>query len=64
MSKGHRAPKSYWHPLSLQQLAPHQLISVVNGILDGRHTLVSYTLRRTPDAISGPLGLLHHRHQA
>ena len=64
MSKGQRTPKSYWHPLSLQQLTPNQLISVVNGILTGRHTLVSYSLRRTPDAVYGPQGPINHRHQA
>jgi len=37
-------PKTIWHPLSLQQLAPSQFTLVVNRILSGRYSLVAETL--------------------
>jgi len=59
MSKGLRRSKTCWHPLSLQQLAPNQLVGVVNGILSGRLTLVSYMLHHPPDVATGPAGATH-----
>jgi hypothetical protein len=34
-------PKDYWHSLSLQQLCPERLVSVVNSVLAGRLNLTS-----------------------
>ena len=56
MSKGLRRSKTCWHPLSLQQLTPNQLVGVVNGILAGRLTLVSYMLHRPADFTTGAAG--------
>ena len=56
MSKGLRRSKTCWHPLSLQQLTPNQLVGVVNGILSGRLTLVSYMVHRPHDVTTGPAG--------
>ena len=39
-----RPRKDHWHSLSLQQLCPERLISVVNSVLAGRLNLVSSAL--------------------
>jgi hypothetical protein len=42
VSESRRAPnKMYWHPLSLQQLAPGHFSRVVNSILSERLMLIS-----------------------
>ncbi len=54
MSESLRPPKTCWHPLSLQQLATHRFVGVVNRILSGRNILVDYTLRRPRHTSAGP----------
>lgn len=54
MTEHLRNTKTCWHPLALQQLTPNRLTGVVNGILAGRLTLVSYVLKRPPDIVTGP----------
>lgn len=57
MSENLRPPKTCWHPLSLQQLATHRFVGVVNRILSGRNILVSYTLRRPHHTPPGPTAI-------
>ncbi len=40
-------PKSIWHPMSLQQMALGKFVSVVNRILEGKHSIVTGSLRGT-----------------
>ena len=47
MSQPVRAPKTCWHPLSLQQLTPNKFVGVVNNILSGRFSLLPGTLQGT-----------------
>ena len=45
MARVVRSPKTVWHPLSLQQLAPKQFVFVVNGILSGQYSLLTESLQ-------------------
>jgi hypothetical protein len=45
MTRSLRTPKTCWHPLSLQQLAPSKFVGVVNSILSGRYSLLPGALR-------------------
>lgn len=38
-------PKSIWHPMNLQQMALGKFVSVVNRILEGKHSIVAGSLR-------------------
>ena len=40
-------PKSVWHPMNLQQMALGKFVSVVNRILEGKHSIVAGSLRGT-----------------
>jgi len=41
VSQPQREPKTCWHPLSLQQLAPDKFIGIVNNILSGRLSMLA-----------------------
>jgi len=45
--RGELTPKSIWHPMSLQQMALGKFVSVVNRILEGKHSIVTGSLSGT-----------------
>lgn len=44
-TQGELTPKSIWHPMNLQQMALGKFVSVVNRILEGKHSIVAGSLR-------------------